>query len=180
MIVFKTNEGLNAIISRMAIIADKEVPSSGNQNIKQSGLWFRIIPLFLLPVYALIGWLRLAEALKYWDYLLELNIWPRPLYFAITGALIGAGFTLAWIFLLFNIKVGILFGRILGWVFLVWFWVDRVWFSLREAFYNQLVIAFLITAITLVWVFLLSIIFPPLPILRTTKTLPVSLLVFAS
>ena len=48
--------------------------------------------LCLLPIYALIGWLRLYEALNYWDYLIELNIWPRPLYFAITGAVIGARF----------------------------------------------------------------------------------------
>jgi hypothetical protein len=138
------------------MIAEKEIPLSEDQNIKKSGLWFRIITLCLLPGYALIGWLRLAEALKYWEYLYELNIWPRPLYFAITGALIGAGFSLAWIFLLFKIKVGILFSRIFGWVFLVWFWVDRIWFSLREAFYNQLLIAFIITAITLTWIFLLS------------------------
>jgi hypothetical protein len=138
------------------MIAEKEVPSSEDKIIKLSGIWFRIITLCLLPGYALIGWLRFAEALKYWDYLIELNIWPRSLYFAITGALIGAGFTLAWIFLLFIKKIGILFSRVLGWVFLVWFWVDRIWFSLREAFYNQFFMAFFITAITLAWIFLLS------------------------
>lgn len=122
---------------------------------KKSGGWRRVILLCLLPLYALIGWLRLYEALNYWGYLLELNIWPRPLYFAITGALLGAGFTLAWIFLFLNWKASGLFNRILGVVFLAWFWFDRVWFSLREAFYNQLLTAFFITAITLSWMFLL-------------------------
>jgi hypothetical protein len=98
----------------------------------------------------------LAEALRYWDYLIELNIWPRPLYFAITGALLGAGFTLAWVFLLFKPKISGFFSRILGGIFLLWFWTDRIWLSLREAFFNQLLIALFITAVTLVWMFLLT------------------------
>ena len=111
--------------------------------------------LCLLPIYALIGWLRLHESLNYWDYLIELNIWPRPLYFAVTGGLLGLGFTLAWIFLLLKLKSSARFNRILGMIFLIWFWADRIWLSLREAFFNQLFIAFLITAITLGWMFLL-------------------------
>jgi hypothetical protein len=137
------------------MIIEKNTPPTEDQKIKKIGVWRRIITLFLLPGYAIIGWLRLAEALKYWNYLFELNIWPRPLYFAITGGLIGAGFTIAWILLLLNLKISGIFSQILGWVFLVWFWVDRIWFSLREAFYNQLLIAFLITAVTLAWIFML-------------------------
>ena len=111
--------------------------------------------LSLLPVYALIGWLRLSEALRFQGYLLELNLWPRPLYFAVTGAVLGAAFTLAWFLLLIKFKWSGRFNRLLGFVFLLWFWFDRIWFSLREAFFNQLFVAFLITAITLGWMFLL-------------------------
>ncbi|MDP2965528.1 MAG: hypothetical protein Q8N39_05740 [Pelolinea sp.] len=136
--------------------AEKENSSPENKSNKKIGHWRRIISLCLLSVYALIGWLRLAEALRYWDYLLELNIWPRPLYFAITGAIIGAGFTFAWIFLLLKLKFSGRFNRVLGGVFLVWFWTDRVWFSMREAFFIQLFTAFFITAVTLIWMFLLT------------------------
>jgi hypothetical protein len=136
---------------------EKEIPFSEDRQTKKIiRIWFRIIALILIPVYALLGWLRLAEALKYWDYLLELNIWPRPLYFAITGMLLGVCFTIAWILLLLNLKIGIVIGKTIGWIFLAWFWVDRIWLSLKEAFYDQLFIALLITAITLIWIYLLS------------------------
>jgi hypothetical protein len=135
--------------------AEKAIPPSKTTAANKNGLWRRIILLCLLPVYAVIGWLRLFEALRYWDYLFELNIWPRPLYFAITGAALGAGFTLAWIFLLLKLRFNGFFNRILGGVFLLWFWTDRIWFSIREAFFNQLFIGLFITAITLIWIFLL-------------------------
>ncbi len=129
--------------------------STGHNRSKKSGAWRRILLLCLLPIYALIGWLRLHEAINYWDYLIELNIWPRPLYFAVTGGLLGLGFTLGWILLLLKFKASARYNRTLGVIFLIWFWADRIWLSLREAFYNQLFIAFLITAITLGWMFLL-------------------------
>ena len=122
---------------------------------KKKGGWRRIVLLCLLPFYALIGWLRLYEAMNYWGYLVDLNIWPRPLYFAITGAALGTGFTLAWVFLLLKLKISGLFIRVLGGAFLLWFWTDRIWLSIREAFFNQLFTAFFITAITLNWMFLL-------------------------
>jgi len=125
------------------------------ERTKEHGAWRRIFLLCLLPIYALVGWLRLHESLNYWNYLIELNIWPRPLYFAVSGGLLGLGFTLAWVFLLLKFKPSARYNRILGVIFLIWFWADRIWLSLREAFYNQLFIAFLITAITLGWMFLL-------------------------
>jgi hypothetical protein len=135
---------------------EKEISLPKNINDLKIGRWRRIISLCLLPGYALIGWLRLAEALHNWDYLLDINIWPRPLYFAISGALIGAGFTAAWVILLLKLKFSGRFSRFLGSIFLVWFWVDRIWLSLRDAFFNQLFVAFLITSITLIWMFLLT------------------------
>ena len=125
------------------------------ERTKKGGTWRRIFLLCLLPIYALIGWLRLHESLNYWDYLIELNIWPRPLYFAVTGGLLGLGFTLSWLFLLLKLKITVIYSRALGGIFLTWFWVDRIWLSLREAFFKQLLTAFFITAVTLGWMFLL-------------------------
>jgi hypothetical protein len=125
------------------------------ENKKKSGAWRRIFLLCLLPVYALVGWLRLYESINYWGYLIELNIWPRPLYFAVTGGLLGLGFTLGWFFLLLKFQASARYNRTLGVIFLVWFWADRIWLSLREAFFNQLFIAFFITTLTLCWMFLL-------------------------
>jgi hypothetical protein len=133
----------------------ESINRSETKSEKKSGAWRRFFLLCLLPIYALIGWLRLHESLNYWDYLIELNIWPRPLYFAVTGGFLGLGFTLAWVFLLLKLKTSALYNRFLGGIFLIWFWADRIWLSLREAFFNQLFTAFFITAVTLGWMFLL-------------------------
>lgn len=119
---------------------------------EKSRLWRRVVSFFLLPCYGLVGWLRLAGSIQLWDYFVELNLWPRPLYIALSGGIIGMCFTLAWLFLLFRVRFGWIFNRIIGIFFLLWFWVDRIWLSTRAAFFNQLVIAFFITGITVLWV----------------------------
>lgn len=105
--------------------------------------------------YALIGWLRLYESLNFWHYLLSLNLWPRPMYMAITGGAIGFLFSLAIILSLFKSRFAPRFSRWLGIIFLIWFWLDRIWFSTRDAFFNQLVISVMISVITIFWVFIL-------------------------
>lgn len=42
-----------------------------------------------LLVFSGLGWLRLQQAFAAWDFLLELGLWPGPLYMAAGGALWG-------------------------------------------------------------------------------------------
>jgi hypothetical protein len=117
--------------------------------------WRRTILIGMLGIYALMGWLRLCGALTFQDYFTTLNIWPRPIYLAISGGMIGVTFSLAVFFLLFNRRYAYKYARWLAVVFLLWFWADRIWLSVREAFFNQLEIGLLITLVTLIWAFTL-------------------------
>lgn len=115
----------------------------------------RAILIAILALYALVGWLRLRESLLFWDYLLALDFRPRPLYLALSGGILGLLFSLAAIFYVFRVWFAPRFSRWLGFVFLAWFWTDRVWLSTREAFFNQLEIGVLIILFTLFWCLIL-------------------------
>ena len=132
-----------------------EIRTTTKQASKKSTKKHRIFLIGIFTLYALIGWLRLHESLTYWHYLLELNFWPRPLYLTITGGLIGLFFSLADFMYLFKIRFAPQYSRYLSILFLVWFWVDRIWFSTREAFFNQLEVSVIITLVTLFWSFIL-------------------------
>ncbi len=103
----------------------------------------------LLAVYALVGWLRLQQTLAYWYYLLEIGLWPHPRYLAISGGLIGIGYSLALIFHLFRIKFTAKFIHTLGIFLIMWIWIDRIWIGIREAFVNLLPVTVLISACTI-------------------------------
>jgi len=120
----------------------------------KKGQWKRAIALAAFSVYALMGWLRLGETLRFWHYLKKLRLIPGPLYVAISGGAIGLFFTAAFILLVLHIKNARFFTRIVSILFLMWWWFDRIWLGRREAFYAQLGISILVTALTLLFAFL--------------------------
>ncbi|MDO9547074.1 MAG: hypothetical protein Q7J07_10060 [Pelolinea sp.] len=104
---------------------------------------------FLLAIYALIGWLRFQQTLSYWYYLLELDLWPHPVYLAISGGLIGIGYSLALVCHLFRVRYTPQFIRVLGIALIIWIWIDRIWIGIREGFIDLLPVTILITACTI-------------------------------
>ena len=104
---------------------------------------------FFLFLYALVGWLRLQQALLFWYYFLELGLWPHPLYFAVSGGVIGAGYSLALIFHFVHFKYTAKIIRVLGILLIIWMWVDRIWIGIRDAFISLLPITIIITGCTL-------------------------------
>lgn len=120
---------------------------------KKSGRARKNLLTALLSLYALMGWLRLVGTLRLWDYLEKFILWPRPLYLAVSGGLIGFLFSLAIILFLAQRKLAPRFSRVLALLFLIWFWVDRIWLSTRAAFFVQLEASLLITLTTLFWAF---------------------------
>lgn len=104
---------------------------------------------FLLAFYALVGWLRLQQALFFWNYLLELGLRPHPVYLAVSGGLIGVGYSLALIFYVFRTKFTSQFIRVLGISLIIWIWIDRIWIGIQETFINLLPVTILITACTI-------------------------------
>ena len=107
------------------------------------------ISAFFLSLYALVGWLRLQQALSYWYYFLELGLWPHPLYFAVSGGLIGSGYSLALIFHFAHFKYTARFIHLLGILLIIWIWVDRIWIGIRDTFNSLLPITIIITGCTL-------------------------------
>jgi len=107
------------------------------------------ISAFFLFLYALVGWLRLQQALLFWYYFLELDLWPHPLYFAVSGGVIGAGYSLALIFHFVRFKYTAQIIRVLGILLIIWIWVDRIWIGIRDAFTSLLPITIIITGCTL-------------------------------
>jgi hypothetical protein len=70
---------------------------SANARIQK---WRRITLFFLLAAVSIFGWLRLVETIKVYLYLIQLGLNPHPLYFLISGGLIGILFFIAWLTLL--------------------------------------------------------------------------------
>lgn len=117
--------------------------------------WRHRLSLLMAAVYALMGWLRLQQAVQFWTILKDLDIWPRPLYFAISGGAIGIGFTIAFLLMLGKKRFTCYYIRILSASFLIWFWIDRILYSTYSAFFMQLPISLLITASTILLAFIL-------------------------
>ena len=57
----------------------------------------RLILFILLAAVSVFGWLRLAETIKVYNHLIQLELNPHPLYFVISGGLIGILFLIAFI-----------------------------------------------------------------------------------
>jgi len=107
------------------------------------------ISAFFLIMYALVGWLRLQQTLLYWYYFLELGLWPHPLYLAVSGGLIGIGYSLALIFHLTRFKYTARSVRFLGILLIIWIWIDRIWIGMRDTFISLLSVTILITGCTI-------------------------------
>jgi hypothetical protein len=108
----------------------------------------RLLAIFCLFWYALLGWLRFYQAQVHQAYFSELRIWPGPLYIALSGLLIGLFFSLAVILLIIKVRFAPPYTRMTGMLFLGWLWFDHIWLGKREAFNHQLVINILISLVT--------------------------------
>ncbi len=106
------------------------------------------ISAFFLFLVALVGGVRLQQTLLYWYYFLKLGLWPHPLYFAVSGGMIGAGYSLALIFHFAHFKYTARYIRFLGILLILWIWVDRIWIGIRETIISLLPIKLIITGCT--------------------------------
>ena len=62
--------------------------------------WRRTFLLILLAAISIFGWLRVSESIKAYNYLLQLGLKPHPIYFVISGGLIGLLFLIAFVALI--------------------------------------------------------------------------------
>lgn len=84
-------------------------------------------------VLALLGGLRVWQSLALRSYLVEVNVQPGPLYLTLTGAaqLVVAGLALA--AYLSRWKRGGLAVRLLAVLWVLGFWIDRIWVAVSPA-----------------------------------------------
>jgi hypothetical protein len=93
---------------------------------------------FLLLVFALLlmsiyGWLRFQQSLILWNTLIEIEVWPGPLYLAISGA--------AWGMIGIITAIGLFLRQAWAWrltrfavfVIAIWYWFDRLVLVQSEA-----------------------------------------------
>jgi len=121
----------------------------GNDKKKKRARRRYWISAFFFMLYALIGWLRLQQTLVYWYYLLKLNLWPHPIYLAVSGGAIGFGYNLALVFHLLKFQYTALYIRFLGILLIIWLWIDRIWIGMRDSFIPLLPITIIITICTI-------------------------------
>lgn len=92
--------------------------------------WMTIV---FWAVLALLGGLRAWQSLALWSYLVEVNVRPGPLYLTITGA---AQFLIAGLALaayLSRWRRGGLAVRLLALLWVLGFWIDRIWIAVSPA-----------------------------------------------
>ena len=104
--------------------------------------------IFLI-VIATIGWMRFQQALRHWYYLIDLAVWPPPIYFAVSGGMMGILFGLGLIFHLTQQTFTALYVRIISVLLIVWVWTDRIFLTNQDYLKQLLAGTIFITACTL-------------------------------
>jgi len=117
--------------------------------------WRYFLAAVVLIIYTLVGWLRLYNSLRFWNYLQGLGLRPSPLYLALSGGLMGTAFSTAFILCVLRKKSCGLFSRLICALFLLWLWLDGICLSDRETFLYELPVTILLTVATLVLMFFL-------------------------
>jgi len=131
-----------------------EKPQTTHQR-KTPSVWRRTLSILYLALYALMGGLRFFQGIVYRPILAELALWPDPQYIILSGSAIALGFGLALLLVLLKSRHAPRVSRWLGYAFLLWLWVDRIWLGRREAFFDQALIGCLISLFTLLMMHLL-------------------------
>ena len=122
---------------------------------KAWGRWRRITALSISFLYALMGWLRLRESLRYFYYLRSIQLYPGPTYLAVSGGTAGALFTAAFFLILFQSRITPDYVRIVSLIYIAWWWADRIWLGRPESFERQVFLITLVTLLTLFFAFFL-------------------------
>jgi len=95
------------------------------------------ISTIILIAIATVGWMRFQQALRHWYYLIDLGVWPPPLYFAVSGGLIGILYSLGLVFHIAGQAITPLYVKIITGLLILWLWADRIFFT-NQDYFNQL------------------------------------------
>jgi hypothetical protein len=104
--------------------------------------------LLMLSVY---GWLRFQQSLALWEILIQIEIWPGPLYLAISGAAWGTMGLIAVLALFFRLTWAIQYTKVIVLLMAVWYWFDRLVLVQSEAARTNQVFMALLTILAVVY-----------------------------
>jgi hypothetical protein len=106
--------------------------------------------LFVLSVY---GWLRFQQSLSLWKILIQIEVWPGPLYLAISGAAWGLMGLIAVLALFFRLTWAIQYTKVIVLLMAAWYWFDRLVLVQSEAARTNLVFMALLTILAVIYTF---------------------------
>jgi hypothetical protein len=110
-----------------------------------------IIGFVLLSIY---GWLRFQQSLALWDILRQIEMWPGPLYLAISGAVWGLTGLAAGLGLFFRRSWAANWARGSILFLAVWYWFDRQVLAQSEAARSNQIFMALLTAFVIAYTYL--------------------------
>ncbi len=117
--------------------------------------WTGLLAAIFL-VLAILGWIRVQQAIAYWALLVRMEAWPGPLYIALGGVVWGiAGLAAAW-GVWRRTRWGAPVARAAGLLLPVTWWVDRIWFSPGAGPFTSWPFALGVTVVWLGFVFLIA------------------------
>ena len=123
-----------------------------NPKIKRSFLLKLLVLAFLL--LSLMGWLRLEQALQYWDLLKELGIRPGPFYIAFGGVVWGAAGLVNALLLWLRWVYAPLLAYATALFCTLWYWIDRLFLAQNDLANLNWPFALAVNLILLIFVFL--------------------------
>ncbi len=129
-----------------------------------------IIYTLLLFLVSATGWLRLQQAIIYWDKLVTYKMDVPPLYLAVSGAVFGIVMLLAAIWLWFGLPYYRSLTAVAVASFSLWYWIDRLTLTRNDSMQANWLFALLVTLFFWVFTFTVLAAHPPLKVNTVSKT----------
>jgi hypothetical protein len=114
--------------------------------------WLKFLAAGLL-VLSVSGWLRMQQSIIDWQYLVEINLQPGPLYLMLTGGMIGLLSIVAAMSVWLRKRWGFVFARIIIIIWQAWNWADRLWIARSDTALTGWPFALGATIVIMVFVF---------------------------
>jgi hypothetical protein len=112
-----------------------------------------LLVIFGLLGLSIYGWLRFQQSLALWDILIQIGIWPGPLYLAISGAVWGMLGLVAGVGLFLRKNWAARFTQAAVLFMAAWYWFDRLVLVKSEAAQANLTFMVLLTILSVAFTF---------------------------
>jgi hypothetical protein len=105
----------------------------------------RTFLLLILIGISLFGWLRFSGVILIYDYLIQIGFFPHPIYFALTGSLIGILFLVAAIVTAMKLSWASKYVRVCGLCLSVFLIIENSFLNKNQSSQPLIIMAMLIT-----------------------------------